>query len=73
MLFSDSLVSMISRRPFFLTAWAYAHGPEAIDGMVHDIAGYAVLGLTCVGLIVLIPLLNLKFEARASDGPTPTV
>lgn len=60
-------------RGLFLTAWAYANGPEAIDGTVHDIAGYAVLGLTCVGLITLIPLLNLKFETRASGPPTPAV
>lgn len=25
-------------------------------------SGYAVLGLTCVGLLLLVPLLNLKLE-----------
>lgn len=49
-------------RSLFLTGWAYAHGPEAINGTVHDAAGYAVLGLTCVGLLLLVPLLNLKIE-----------
>lgn len=48
-------------RSLFLTAWAYNYGPEAIEGLVHDIAGYAVLGLTVVGLLCLLPLFNLKF------------
>jgi len=47
-------------RSLFLTGWAYAHGPEAISGTIHDTAGYAVLGLTCAGLLVLVWLLNLK-------------
>jgi exosortase len=49
-------------RSLFLTAWAYAYGPAAIDGFVHDAAGYAVLGVTCLGLLVLVWLLNLKLE-----------
>ncbi len=49
-------------RSLFLTGWAYAYGPDAISGPVHDAAGYAVLGLTCVGLLLLVPLLNLKLE-----------
>lgn len=48
-------------RSLFLTGWAYAYGPGAINGTVHDTAGYAVLGLTCVGLLLLVPVLNLKF------------
>ena len=56
-------------RGLFLTAWAYAYGPDAIDGFVHDAAGYSVLALTCAGLLALIPLLNLKLEGRA--GATP--
>lgn len=52
-------------RSLFLTGWAYAYGPDAINGTVHDVAGYAVLGLTCVGLLVLVPLLNLKLERAA--------
>lgn len=47
-------------RSLFLTGWAYAHGPDAISGAIHDAAGYAVLGLTCAGLLVLVWLLNLK-------------
>lgn len=48
-------------RSLFLTAWAYNYGPEAIEGTVHDVAGYAVLGLTVVGLLCLLPLFNLTF------------
>lgn len=55
-------------RSLFLTAWAYRHGPHAIDGTVHDVAGYAVLGLTVAGLLCLLPLLNLRL---ASDGESP--
>lgn len=47
-------------RSLFLTAWAYNHGPDAIEGTVHDVAGYAVLGGTVVGLLVLVWLLNLQ-------------
>lgn len=56
-------------RGLFLTAWAYNHGPEAIEGTVHDVAGYAVLGLTVTGLLCLLPLLNLKL---ASEAELPT-
>lgn len=62
-------------RSLFLTSWAYRYGPDAIEGVVHDAAGYAVLGLTVVGLLCLLPLLNLKLDrgapphgAPASDG-----
>jgi len=51
-------------RSLFLTAWAYNYGPEAIEGTVHDIAGYAVLGLTVVGLLCLLPLFNLTFVSN---------
>lgn len=47
-------------RGLFLTAYAYYYGPESIEGTVHDVAGYAVLGLTVVGLLCLLPLFNLK-------------
>ena len=64
-------------RSLFLTGWAYAYGPDAINGTVHDVAGYAVLGLTCAGLLALVPLLNLKLESlagnpAASDTVTPS-
>lgn len=55
-------------RSLFLTAWAYRNGPSAIEGTVHDVAGYAVLGLTVVGLLCLLPLLNLQLSVGASPG-----
>ena len=49
-------------RGLFLTTWAYRYGADAISGFVHDAAGYAVLGLTCAGLLLLVPLLNVTVE-----------
>jgi exosortase len=57
-------------RSLFLTIWAYKHGPQAIEGTVHDVAGYAVLGITVVGLLCLLPLLNLRLGEAAE--PTQT-
>ena len=58
-------------RGVFLTAWAYNYGHEAIEGLVHDAAGYAVLGLTVVGLLCLLPLFSLKvsFSDEEESGP----
>jgi len=63
-------------RSLFLTAWAYNYGPDAIEGTVHDVAGYAVLGLTLVGLLCLLPLFNLRFgepvdlpDLKGQDAP----
>lgn len=56
-------------RSLFLTGWAYAYGPEAISGTVHDAAGYAVLGFTCAGLLALVPILNFKIEQLAANLP----
>jgi exosortase len=53
-------------RSLFLTTWAYNRGPESLGGAVHDIAGYAVLGLTVVGLLCLLPLLNLRLRPGES-------
>jgi len=58
-------------RSLFLTSWAYRFGADAISGFVHDAAGYAVLGLTCIGLIALLPIFNFKFkfeEFEDEDG-----
>jgi len=55
-------------RSLFLTAWAYSYGPKAIEGTVHDAAGYSVLGLTVVGLLCLLPLLNIKFGDAPEDS-----
>lgn len=54
-------------RSLFLTSWAYRYGAEAIGGLVHDVAGYAVLGLTCVGLICLLPIFNFRFRIDGED------
>jgi len=45
-------------RNLFLTCWAYRHGPSAIHGWVHDATGYAVLGLTTLGLLLLVGLMK---------------
>ncbi len=55
-------------RSLFLTAWAYRHGPAAIEGTVHDVAGYAVLGLTVVGLLILMAALNFRLSPTASGS-----
>ncbi|MFP4352876.1 MAG: exosortase/archaeosortase family protein [Puniceicoccaceae bacterium] len=54
-------------RSIFLTAWAHMHGSDAIEGTVHDATGYAVLGFTCVGLLLLLPLFNFRLNLGASD------
>lgn len=56
-------------RSLFLTAWAYHYGPRAIEGTVHDVAGYAVLGLTVVGLLCLLPIFNLKLAFAETAAP----
>ena len=58
-------------RSLFLTAWAYRHGPEAIGGLVHDIAGYVVLGVTTVGLLCCLPILNLQLASEPAPAPGP--
>ena len=60
-------------RSLFLTAYAYSYGADAIAGAVHDITGYAVLGLTCIGLIALLPLINFQysFDEAEPEEPSP--
>ncbi len=58
-------------RSLFLTAWAYTYGHEAIEGKVHDVAGYAVLGVTVAGLLLLLPLLNLRLAAAGDLASAP--
>jgi len=55
-------------RGLFLTGWAYRHGPDAISGTVHDVAGYAVLGLTVIGLLCLLPLFNLRLTETDEES-----
>lgn len=54
-------------RSLFLTAWAYRYGHEAIEGTVHDIAGFSVLGLTVVGLLLLLPLFQIQWSLSADE------
>jgi exosortase len=56
-------------RGLFLTSWAYNYGHEAIKGLVHDVAGYAVLGLTVLGLLCLLPIFNLNISFADDDAP----
>lgn len=55
-------------RSIFLTAWAYTHGPHAISGFVHDAAGYFVLGLTSVMLLVMIPIMNIEITVEKPEA-----
>ena len=45
-------------RSLFLTSWAYVNGSESIEGTVHDVTGYAVLGITSVSLLVICVVVN---------------
>ncbi|MBN1403498.1 MAG: exosortase/archaeosortase family protein [Opitutales bacterium] len=54
-------------RGLFLTAWAYAYGAESIQGTVHDVAGYAVLGVTVVLLLCLLPIFNFKLPEPPAE------
>ncbi len=60
-------------RSLFLTGWAYYRGADAMEKQVHDIAGYVVIVPTVIGLLCLLPLLNLKvsFDRGGPDGPRP--
>ncbi|MFP4260155.1 MAG: exosortase/archaeosortase family protein [Opitutales bacterium] len=68
-------------RSMFLTLWAYHHGAGAIDaqwtlpligeiGTVHDVTGMLILVLTCIGLLCLLPLFNLKLTEMDDSGTT---
>jgi len=50
-------------RSIFLTAWAYRYGSEAIEGALHDWTGFAILGITVAGLLLLLPLFSLRIVA----------
>ncbi len=69
-------------RNIFLTLWAYKHGSHALDcdfaghgpkdpafslGTVHDLAGYAAMGVTFLLLAALIPVVN--FRIKPPDTP----
>ncbi|MGK0309695.1 MAG: exosortase [Lentimonas sp.] len=61
-------------RSLFLTSWAYFYGPGAINdswilpligdiGTVHDVMGLAVLGITSICLLLMLPVFNFKLKA----------
>lgn len=64
-------------RSLFLTAWAYAKGPEGLDGHVviagmdlgnvHDFTGWVVLGITVVCLLVLVKIFSIRFEIEPEE------
>jgi exosortase/archaeosortase family protein len=58
-------------RSLFLTGWAYGHGTQAIEGGVHDAAGYAVLAGTVAGLCGILAVLNGPARRSRSAGATP--
>ena len=47
-------------RALFLSLWAYQYGSDSISGFVHDAAGYFVMGVTVVILLMLLPLFQLS-------------
>ncbi|MDG1241843.1 MAG: exosortase/archaeosortase family protein [Opitutae bacterium] len=71
-------------RSVFLTLWAYNYGSQAIDahwvlpligdiGSVHDVTGFAILGFTCVGLILLLPIFNFSLKDFDESAQVSTV
>jgi exosortase/archaeosortase family protein len=73
-------------RTAFLTLWAYNHGSHSLDfdfgghapksaeftmGTVHDLAGYAAMGVTFLILAALVPVINLRLNFKAPDAPPP--
>jgi exosortase/archaeosortase family protein len=58
-------------RTLLLTGWAYRRGTRAIEGAVHDAAGYAVLAFTAAGLFGLLALFNWRAR-RSRSGRTMT-
>jgi len=64
-------------RSLFLTAWAYAHGPEGLEahvtvlgidlGNVHDFTGWVVLGMTVIGLLILVKIFSIQLEYQLPE------
>ncbi|WP_404420279.1 exosortase/archaeosortase family protein [Nibricoccus sp. IMCC34717] len=53
-------------RSLFLTGWAIRHGSHSIEGTVHDVSGYAVLGVTVGALLLVLPLLEKRSPQSAA-------
>lgn len=47
-------------RAMFLSFWAYSNGPDSISGFVHDAAGYFVMIMTIVCLLLLMPVFQFS-------------
>ena len=68
-------------RSLFLTAWAYAKGPEGLDshvvlwgmdlGNVHDFTGWVVLGLTVICLLILVKVFSIRlvYDLPPEENP----
>lgn len=69
-------------RSLFLTAWAYAKGPEGLEshvvllgmdfGNVHDVTGWVVLGLTVVCLLILVKIFSIQLEYEPEEMESQT-
>lgn len=67
-------------RSLFLTAWAYAKGPEGLDGAVvivgvdlgnvHDLTGWVVLGLTVACLLILVKVFSIQLTYQLKPEET---
>ncbi len=75
LVFAAMLLAVLTNliRSLFLTSWAYFYGPGAINdtwslpligdiGSVHDVMGLAVLGITSICLLLMIPIFNFKLS-----------
>ncbi len=47
-------------RALFLSFWAYENGSDSIGGFVHDAAGYFVLIMTVLGLLVMVGIFQIN-------------
>ncbi|MEO0509499.1 MAG: exosortase/archaeosortase family protein [Verrucomicrobiota bacterium] len=65
-------------RSMFLTLWSYYNGEGAINehwvlpligdiGTVHDVTGMAILIVTCIGLMLLLPIFNFSLPDFEDD------
>ena len=58
-------------RSIFLTSWAYHFGARAIEGTIHDLTGYGVLGLTVAALLCLLPVLDRRKGPKRQTTVVP--
>lgn len=47
-------------RALFLSFWAYENGADSIGGFVHDAAGYFVLAMTVIGLLIMVAIFQIN-------------